>query len=382
VDKTLLVENFSLTETEVGIYLSLLELGEATASEIATRNNLNRTFTYDRIDNLMKKGLVSYYVKDNKKYFKAGDPNQLVSLLKENEENLINSLRKKQDQIKEIIPDLLKLRSPKEKKPEVEIYSTKKGVKTVLNLILRSNEELFIYGAIQEFHNIMEHFYEIWNKQRIKNKIKTKVLTSDVVTLNGVEIDYLSEDNKTNTTTLTFGDKIIVILWSKVPIAILTKSQDLAKSNRSLFENLWNNEVKTYSGKSGVRRAYMELIAGDVKIFRGYGYSKKLADVYTSEFSNSWHNERLKRSIDNKIISYDDGESQNYFRPRAKKVEKFEVKYLDEDLQGPVCVTFSEKVVVTFIYTEKEFKVIINKNKETIDVHRKHFEKLWKKAKK
>src|SRR3989344_4543450 len=144
MDKTLLVENFGLTETEAGIYLSLLELGESTASGIAARNSLNRTFTYDRIENLIKKGLASYFIKDNKKYFKPSDPNQLISLLKENEEEVINTLREKQEQVKKIIPELLKLRMPREQKPEVEIYSTKKGVKTVLNIILRMNNDLFI----------------------------------------------------------------------------------------------------------------------------------------------------------------------------------------------------------------------------------------------
>lgn len=380
MNKNIISENFGLTETEVNIYLSLLELGQATASEIAIRNNLNRTFTYDRIERLVEKGLVSYFIKENKKYFKPCDPNQLVALLKENEEEILSQLKKKEGEVKEIIPTLLKLRKPKEKIPQVELYSTKKGIKTVLNLILKENKDLYIYGSILHFKNVMEHFYEIWNKQRVKSKIKTKVLTPDIIDLENVEIDYLSEEHKTNTTTFTFVNKIIVVLWSKLPVAILTESKEVAESNIHFFNALWNREVKIYTGSEGVRRAYMELIAGDVKIFRGYGYSKQLADVYTVEFSNKWHVERLKKGIDNKIISYDDKSSRDYFAPRVKKVEKFEVRYLNKDLLGPVCVTFSEKMVVTFIYTEKEFKVILNKNKETIDVYRKHFEHLWKKA--
>ena len=67
MNKSLLIENFGLTETEVNIFLSLLEMSESTASEIAHRNSLNRTFTYDRIDKLVKKGLVSFFIKDDKK---------------------------------------------------------------------------------------------------------------------------------------------------------------------------------------------------------------------------------------------------------------------------------------------------------------------------
>ena len=381
MNKSVLIDNFGLTETEVNIYLTLLEMGQSTASEIARRNSLNRTFAYDRIDKLMKKGLVSSFIKDDKKYFKAADPNNLVAILKENQEKLLAELEDKQKEVKSLIPNLIKLRKPKENIPNVELYSTKRGIKSVLNLILKDKKELYIYGSLKKFQNVMEHYYEIWNKQRIKNKIKTNILTADSIELNGAQTDYLSDDHKTNTTTFTFGNKTAVILWSTIPVAILTESKEVAESNIHFFNDLWNREVKVYSGISGIHQAYWELISGGVKEFRGYGYSKKLADVYSKKFSDEWHKERIKRGVDNKIISFDDKKSIDYFKPRVAKVEKFEVKYLPEELQGPVCVTFSDNMVVTFIYTEQEFKVVINKNKETINAYKKHFEKLWKKAK-
>jgi len=381
MNKSILIENFGLTETEVNIYLVLLEMGQSTASEIAHRNSLNRTFTYDRIDKLMKKGLVSSFIKDDKKYFKAADPNNLVAILKENQEKLIAELDKKRKEVKSLIPNLVKLRKPKDKIPNVELYSTKRGIKSVLNHILKDKKDLHIYGSLKKFQDVMEHYYIIWNKQRIKNKIKTKILTADPIDIVDTEINYLSNDHKTNTTTFTFGNKTAVVLWSAVPVAILTESKEVAESNIHFFHDLWDIEVKVYSGISGIHQAYWELIANGVKDFRGYGYSKRLADVYSKKFSDDWHKERIKRGIDNKIISFDDKSSIDYFKPRVSKVEKFDVKYLPEDLQRPVCVTFSDNMVVTFIYTEQEFKVVINKNKETINAYKKHFEKLWKKAK-
>lgn len=380
MNKRVLTENFGLTDTEVSIFLSLLELGQATASEIAVRNNLNRTFTYDRIERLVERGLVAYFIQDGKKYFKPCDPHTLLSLVKEQEERLLSELHKKEEQIKELIPSLIKLRKPKETLPQVELYLTKKGIKSVLNLILKESNDLYVYGSISYFKDVMEHFYEIWNKQRIKIGIKTKILTSDMIDIENAEEDYLSDEHKINTTTFTFGDKVIVVLWSQLPVAILTESKEAAESNIHFFNALWNREVKIYTGVGGIRKAYWELIAGDAKTFRGYGYSKQLVDVYTPEFSNAWHIERLKKGINNKIIAYDSHDSREYFDPRVKKIEKFDVRYLDKDLQGPICVSFSEKMVVTFIYTEKEFKVILNKNKETIDAYRKHFEYLWEKA--
>lgn len=381
MDKKALEENFGLTDTEIEIYLTLLELGEATASEIALKNSLNRTFTYDRLDKLLKKGLVGYYIKDTKKYFKPAHPQQLVAILQENQQKILLELKQKETQVAHLVPTLLKLQKPKEDSPKVELYTSKKGIKTILNLILKEKKELYLYGSLSLFQKTMEHYYEIWNKQRVEMKIITKILSADKIDIVNANVDYLPSEQKETTTTFTFGNKVAIILWGQVPAGILMESKEVAQSNVSFFNNLWNREVKIYTGVEGIRQAYWEMIAGNVKSFRGYGYSKMFADIYTADFSNDWHKERLRKSIDNQIISYDDKDSLDYFEPRRKNVDLFEVRYLSADLQGPLCVSFCETMVVTFVYTEKEFKVIINKNKETIAAYKKHFELLWNKSK-
>ncbi len=381
MNKKILEENFGLTDTEIEIYLALLELGEATASEIALKNSLNRTFTYDRLDQLLKKGLVSYYVKDTRKYFKPADPQQLIALLKENQEKILLGLKQKEKEVADIVPTLRKLQKPKEYLPEVELYTTKRGVKTVLNLILKEKKDLYIYGSLSKFKEIMEHYYEIWNKQRAEMKIKTKILTADKTSIADAAIDYLPLEQKETATTFTFGNKIAIIVWGQIPVGILMESTEIAKSNLLFFNSLWNREIKIYTGIEGIHQAYWEMIAGEARTFRGYGYSKKFADIYTEDFSNAWHKERLRKKIDNKIISYNDKDSIDYFEPRTKKVNLFDVHYLSSDLQGPLCVSFTETLAVTFVYTEQEFKVIINKNKETIAAYKKHFEHLWEMAK-
>ena len=70
MQKEQILQSFGLTEAEVKLYLELLKVGEASASELAQKTNTNRTFTYDRIKKLLDSGLVSFVVKDNKKYFK------------------------------------------------------------------------------------------------------------------------------------------------------------------------------------------------------------------------------------------------------------------------------------------------------------------------
>ena len=143
------------------------------------------------------------------------------------------------------------------------------------------------------------------------------------------------------------------------------KSKDIAKSNLAFFHAIWDREVRIYSGVKGMQMAFMELLE-DTKEFIGFGYSKKLSDVYTAEFSDKWHIERIKKRIPCKIFAFDDKETRAYYEPRVKAKEDFYVKYLPKELQGPTCITLSDKMVATFVYTEKKFMVVVNKNKETV----------------
>jgi len=365
------LQKFGLTEAEVRIYLALLRFGETTASELAQKTNTNRSFTYDRLKKLSATGFVSHIIKDNKKYFKAADPSQLLSIIKEREK-----------QVKAILPDLEKLKQPLAETHNVSVFSSRKGVQTALNLILKEGKQVYIHGSIKGFKEVMGTFYEIWNRRRIKENIKIKLLSNEEISLELAEVDVLSEYETAATTTFTFGNKVIVALWSEIPIAIFIESDQIAKDSISLFNNIWKKEIKIYSGVDGIIKAFFELISKKNSVYLGIGYSWALAQIYGVKLSDEeWHPLRLKRGIVGRLISYDDPKSVEYFRSREKRWKDFHIRFLDKDICGPVCVTLSDHMIATFIYTEGDFKVIVNKNKETIAAYRKHFENLWKKAK-
>lgn len=362
------LQNFGLTDAEIKVYLTLLQ-GEATASEVAKKTATNRTFTYDRLKRLCDIGLIGSVIKDNKKYFKAADPSQLLSILKEREE-----------EIQEILPELEKLKREKELGPVVEVYSTVKGVQTALNLILKEKKEVHLYGTLQKFKEKMPVYFEIWNSRRSKLRIPMKILSSEIMDLKLAEFDILPEEEKTNTSTFAFGAITLIILWGEHPIAILAKSKEFSTNTIAFFNTIWNRPIKIYSGVKGIQRAFMELLQ-ETREFIGFGYSKQLSDVYTLEFSDRWHIARMKKKIVSRIIGFDEKETRAYFKQRIKAKKDFFVQFLPKELQGPACISLSETMVATFVYTEKKFHVIVNKNKATVEVYKKHFEELWKKAK-
>ncbi len=369
MQKEQILQNFGLTEAEVSIYLELLKLGESTASILAQKTSMNRTFTYDRLKKLGDLGLVSSIIKEHRKYFRPSEPTQLISILKEREE-----------QVRSILSDLEKLKQPQKLGPEVEVYSTLKGVQTAINLMIKERKVIYLHGTIKRFQESMLDFFDIWNKRRIKGRIKLRILSNENIDLKLSESDILIDEQDTNTSTFTFGNTTLIIMWEDSPVAILIRSKEIAENGIDFFNSLWNREIKIYTGIKNIQKIFMNLL-DDTKHFTGFAYSKQLSEIYTIEFSDKWHLERIKRNIPCRIIAYDNKETQDYFKSRIKEKKGFYVRYLPKELQGPACINFSEKMVATFVYTEKNLKVIVNKDKETIKVYKKYFNELWIKSK-
>jgi len=81
LQKTL--ENYGLEAKEAKTYLTLLALGEVTATILAQKSNLDRTLMYQLTNKLIEKGLVSYIIKNNIRYFSAAPPETFLKNLQE-----------------------------------------------------------------------------------------------------------------------------------------------------------------------------------------------------------------------------------------------------------------------------------------------------------
>lgn len=361
--------DFGLTKAEAALYLVLLMRGEGTASELSHQTNTNRTFTYDRLKKLVDCGLVSHVVKDTRKYFRPADPGHLLALAKE-----------KQEQIASIVPLLLKMKAVEGNGPKVEIFSSHKGIRTVLAQCLKEKGEILIHGSLVRFRDVMGPYYELWNQQRVNSHIKVKVLTDELVDLGLCELDLVGEEEKSSLTTFTAGNKTIIVLWSAVPVAILLEGDEIAKDHRNQFYRIWERELKIYSGVEGIFKAWLDLVSSPSKELVGYGLSWQFAQIYGREYSNEWHQVRLKNDIPARLISYSDEKSHKYFDVRMMEWKKFDIRFIDKDMCGPICVALSDHSIATFLYTEKKLRIVVSKNKEMISIYRRHFEMLWKKS--
>ena len=233
------LEQIGLTKNEAIVYLALLGLGLASITSLIEKTKIHKQIIYDNIDRLEKKGLVSYVVKANRRYFNAVSPEKLLDLLKEEREEIDN----KEEITKRLLPYLKILKSNSGEKQLATIYQDKKGIKSILEMTL-NYKEILAYGAEGKFEDLFGPYWENYVNRIKKFKINLKTIYNEKLKskrkkLGFLDIKYIPQEFESPATTIIFGDKVAIILWDVIPFAVLIESERIAKSYESYFNLLW-----------------------------------------------------------------------------------------------------------------------------------------------
>jgi len=243
------LEKIGLKEKEARVYVALLKKGETIANGLAKETNILRSSIYDYLDILLEKGFVSYTIKSGKKYFHAVNPSKIL-------DNFKDQKNREEKALKEIIPKLSDLQNIAEKKANVEIFEGKEGMKTIFSRILKDNpNEILAYGSSGASHKLLPFFMEHWHKQRIKQKIHTKIIYNKVQeskeriekgpSLKNAEIRFMPIDDISLTGTMIYQNKVLIMMFNpEVPLVIQIESLEIADQYKANFEILWKSSKK------------------------------------------------------------------------------------------------------------------------------------------
>lgn len=237
---TKILKDIGLTETEIKIYLALLTLGATSAGRIVWETGVYRKNTYDSLNKLIEKGLVTYVVENKIKIFQPKDPDNLITYLDEKKAQI----DEKKKEVHESIPELKAKFNSLNPEIESEIYRGTEGIKTILKECLNYKEVLFI-GATGDVENRLPYFWPHYNKQREKlmcrwklllvHEAKNKQITKSKYydykilpkMLSGLNVIYI------------YGEYVANVLWLEKPIAFVIKHRTLSNNYRKYFNFLW-----------------------------------------------------------------------------------------------------------------------------------------------
>lgn len=231
-----ILKGIGLTEAEAKIYLSLVQLGSTTATQIIKKSGLHKSTTYETLERLIKKGLISFVIKENKKFFQATSPEKLLDILKERE-----------DSIKNILPNLKLMKNKTREKQEVIVYEWKEGLKTLLEDFLKVGKDVYVIGGTPKMSQMLEFFIPHIDKQLIKSNIKIHFTYNEDSRKRGLELKkqpfvklkFIPKEFVSPISIAVYGSKSAIIEFKEKPIIILIENVETSKSFMNYFKLLW-----------------------------------------------------------------------------------------------------------------------------------------------
>lgn len=240
---TKILEEIGLTDSEIKVYLALLELGSSKKGPIVKKAGITSSKIYEVIDKLIERGLASYVVKDKVKYFNAAPPSRIKDYLKEKE----NQIKQQEEELDKLLPSLELKQKLTEKETDAEVYRGWRGMQTVYNDLLESlkpDEEFYIFGASRGTDTKkVKSFYTRFNDNVKKKKLKANIIFNKNARGNISNAEKIGKvkylDQTTPSEILIYKNKTAVVLLEKEPLIILIRGETIAKSFKAYFDVMW-----------------------------------------------------------------------------------------------------------------------------------------------
>ena len=135
---------------------------------------------------------------------------------------------------------------------QTSTYQGYEGLKTIISETLQYPEVLFI-GAGGYVPARMPDFWQDYNQKRIERKIwwkglaREEILHSPLLKEKYFKYKLMPKAYQTPNVVWIFGNKVVNILWTEIPIAFSIENADVAKSYREYFNDLWKKEKRKKS---------------------------------------------------------------------------------------------------------------------------------------
>lgn len=239
-----LLQLAGLDRRESAFYAAALSLGKSLVSKVAQVAELNRSASYEVMEGLKERGLVSTAQSSRGLLVIASDP-----------EHLLNDQRERYDQLSKHIEELRYLFTVAKQEPGVRMYEGKEGLKEVLNMLLTSDDEVCIYGDGDAFKKAIPGWTEHYSEERAKRAIRSRLLlksTPEVVgSMKSLKVQKSAKAHFSEIRVLpaamgivggfdVVGDKLVLYSFEENVVAVVIESKLISKMMLSVFNMLWN----------------------------------------------------------------------------------------------------------------------------------------------
>lgn len=249
IDYVQLLKSIGLNESEAKVYITSLEIGPAPAHILVHRSGFSRPATYQAVDLLLEKGLLTSADRGKRKVYIAQPPEKLVQF----GDLQIRSLQSKVDDIRRAADQLNMLQHGE--KPVVTLYEGLDGLKRILGDIAVTNPDELIEVSNADSLNKIFTSEELESLEGTLAKLKSKgrsfLLGNVSVVRKGAEIRLLPKNSYDfNGEVLVYGNKLAISTFKGKMFGVVIESEEAVKTVKALFDIAWKH-AEEYPIKKG-----------------------------------------------------------------------------------------------------------------------------------
>lgn len=240
-----LLKELGFNRREAEAYLALLRLQHGNAHQVAQEAKLERTTTYDLLDDLVERGLATKSVEGKRQ-----------SYLAEPVERLVELTEKQRGAASRLLPILRSLPGTNRRQPILRYYDTIDGIRRVVMETLNSKEKLRRdFAAVDSIVELLgQRFIDRQVEERVRRKVYARSLRSPDSIRGWSKKDwYLRGDNPkllrevrilpgsfSFVPVIFIHDDVVTIVSSSAEtFALVLQSKELSRAMKVLFDATW-----------------------------------------------------------------------------------------------------------------------------------------------
>lgn len=239
-----ILATIGLSKAEAKVYEALIRLGPSATGELCKQSQVKSSHIYAILDELLRKGLATYHIQKNIKFFEATSPETLKKLYEEKKQQLLAEETK----VSQTVAELLTIQRKSEVENQIKVYEGTSGIKSAIEKMLESShrgDTYYVLGSPLIASKKLHAYFKDIHARRIKKGIAFKIIynanarefakerTGQPLT----EVKVL--DITTPTEFAIYGETVQIIIFSNNPIVLEVKNKEIADSFLEYFNLMW-----------------------------------------------------------------------------------------------------------------------------------------------
>jgi len=237
------LEKIGLNKKEADIYLTCLEHGPETISNIARLSGYKRPTLYNIIHELLVKGYIILIRRNKKTYYDIVKPKKLLT-----------TLRAREKELEQALPELDAIKRKKQSLPDVQIYEEDNAIKNLYDDIydqLNAKHETCFLTSVTDAQNYAPFILQAYFVKISKNpnyKIRELIFDDEggkkyVKELLAKKIKHqirlLPIEFPIYNDIAIYQDTVAIFSFKNRSTATIINNPEIAKTFKSLFEWAW-----------------------------------------------------------------------------------------------------------------------------------------------